>query len=255
MYNYFYFIDIPCGKVISAQPDVDGSKKILIFGKTGVGKSTVANAILGSDQLPIGSPIESTTRVAGRYKCSDYESISGAVYRIGIIDTVGVADSHSSKSDLPKRMKRTIKEIQSVNLVLFVIKMERFTRQERDSFEDVISLLQSSGKSNPSAVTAFVVTCCEQKSDENRDATKLEVKEYAKNITHFAGKGIYLVGLPPPDQIPEPLKEYYEKIRKRDTNTLQTLVRESQLEIRIQEPEEIRPRQTREKLSDFLFCS
>lgn len=89
-------------------------------------------------------------------------------------------------------------------------------------------------------MTALVVTCCEQKSEDERAAMKLELMQYAENVTKFAGKGVYLVGLPVMNDVPVPLKEHYEQLRRLDEIKLQKLVSDSKLEIPIEPAEEIK---------------
>ncbi len=218
---------------VSAQPNSASTKsrKILIFGKTGVGKRTIANAILGFNRLPIGTSIESATRQAGRVDFDEFVLPDGTSHKFAIVDTVSVTDTRSSKSHIIERANSAIKKLKSVNLILFVTKLERFTHQERDSFQEVISLLQHSAYT--STVTAYIVTGCEQKSEADREAGKADIIAFAGNVTSFAKKGTHFVGLPALDQLPAPLRSHYEQIRQLDEIKLKKLVKESLVDIPI----------------------
>ena len=63
-------------------------------------------------------------------------------FNVALVDTVSVADTRFSQKQNPQdRVKKGIKKIESVNLILFVSKLERYTKQERDSFETAMKLL------------------------------------------------------------------------------------------------------------------
>lgn len=209
---------------ILPQTTFSETRNILIFGQVGAGKSTVANAILGSDAFNVGKSIQSTTRQA------EMPIVHGVVkndckFNVALVDTVSVAGSRASgKYNLQDRMKEGITKIESVNLILFVSKLERHTNQEKDSFEEVMKHLRSScsQKTLASAVTAFVVTCCEQKSEEAREEIKHELR-MSTTVTQFAQKGIFLVGLPNLDEVPERLRQHHQENRKRDEEKLKSL--------------------------------
>ncbi len=201
------------------------TRKILIFGKAGAGKSTVANAIIGVDVFEVAGSIQSTTRKAiMRYE--EGKGSDGFTYKVALVDTVGVGDSRPPKS-LQERAMSGSKKLKAVNLILFVFKLERFTQQEKESFQAVMKFLGSSP--NASAVTALIVTCCEQKDEQAREQIKHELKQSTK-VAQFSQKGIFLVGLPPLNQLPPPIKEHYEQIIIEDTTKLQILTKKSHQE-------------------------
>ncbi len=204
------------------------TRNILFFGKAGAGKSTVANAIIGSDVFPVE---RSTIRQANLLSACDFPSSDGCMYRVALVDTVGVADSHQSRS-LLERTNNGITKLKSVNLILFVFKLERFTTQERDSFQEVMRILNKTRYA--STVTALVVTCCDQKSEEAREEIKHELRKSEVNVVQFARKGIFLVGFPALNQLPPPLRSHYEQSRKIDEVKLRELTTESHQIVPIQ---------------------
>ena len=210
-----------------SQPHFRMTRNLLFFGKAGAGKSTVANAILGSDFFPVGTSIQSTTRKTEIHSTRDFCS-NGLTYGVALVDTVGVADNHPSRS-LVERANQGITMFKSVNLIVFVFKLERFTKQERDSFQTVMTLLRSSP--NASAVTALVVTCCDQKSEQAREEIMYDLQKSAKSVTHFAQKGIFMVGLPTLDQVPSQVRQHCEQNRKIDEMKLQSLTTASHYEV------------------------
>ncbi len=203
----------------SMEMEPSKTRNILIFGKIGTGKSTVANAILGCHVFPVGTSIDSTTRQAREVSQSGI-SFNGLTYSVTLVDTVDATDSHPSKS-LQKRVENSIKKFESFNLILFVFKLERYTTQESESFQMVMKLLGSN--QNASAVTALVVTCCEQKSEQAREKIKHQLRT-STNVAPFARKGIFLVGLPNLDEASPPLKQHYEGKKEEDEVNLQSLI-------------------------------
>ncbi|XP_034412937.1 GTPase IMAP family member 7-like [Cyclopterus lumpus] len=105
---------------------MSNSKRIAVLGKTGVGKSSVANTIFGEQRFKIGHTVNSETQ-----KCQAVtKSVNGG--NITLIDTPGVFDTDRSEEELKSEIVRCITEFApGPHAFLIVLKVERFTEQEQ----------------------------------------------------------------------------------------------------------------------------
>ncbi len=206
-------------------------RNILIIGKTGSGKASIANAILSSNVFHVGTAIQSTTR-----ECDDTIKtieVGQYAYTIALVDTVGVRDDQQHEQ-IQTRMREALKSFESLSMILLVFKLERFTPQEKVSFQEVVSVL-TSRFNNVSAITALIVTCCEQKDDQARNLIRenLAMHDTAK-VVQFAQKGTFLVGLPKLSEVPPEIKQIIELKINSDEQQLQDLAKQASMKENIQ---------------------
>ncbi len=216
-----------------ATPDsvsTNQARNILIIGKTGAGKASIANAILGSNVLYVGTAIESSTR-----ECNDIITVkshkAGSYnYKVALVDTVGVRDDRQQYQQIRRRIIEALNSFESLSMIILVFKLERFSPQERESFQKAISILKSRLVNDASSITALVVTCCEQKNDQAREEVRreleMDVTAFAK-VVRFAQKGTFLVGLPKLSELPPELKQFMEQRVTRDEQQLQELAKQA----------------------------
>ncbi|KAI9522164.1 hypothetical protein NQZ68_038800 [Dissostichus eleginoides] len=104
----------------------ESNRRIVILGKTGVGKSSVANAIFGEEVFNINDTANSETS-----KCqAETRSVSGR--KITLIDTPGFFDTNTPAQGLKSEIIRCIIECApGPHAFLILLKVENFTEQEQ----------------------------------------------------------------------------------------------------------------------------
>ncbi|XP_074518487.1 GTPase IMAP family member 7-like [Halichoeres trimaculatus] len=111
--------------------------RVVILGRAGSGKSSLANTILGKQLFQI-----SHTAGSGRSKCqAKTRSVKGR--SVTLIDTPGLFDTDVSEGDLQCEILRCITEhAPGPHAFLIVLKVEKFTEQEQaviDKIEEYFS--------------------------------------------------------------------------------------------------------------------
>lgn len=213
-------------------------RNILIVGMTGAGKASTANAILGDNTFYVGSAIQSTTRKSNDAVTVRNHEAHGYNHNITIVDTVGVADDRDDRN-IQRKIDDALDNFTSLNLIIFVFKNERFTAQERESFNGAITALEPRIP-NASSITALIVTYCEQKDDQSREELRTELEKQGsptKVIADFAQKGTFLVGLPKLSEIAPALKQFVKRQVQRDERKLREMVRKANTIERVCSPE------------------
>ncbi|XP_054483214.1 uncharacterized protein LOC129116239, partial [Anoplopoma fimbria] len=105
---------------------VSNRTRIVILGKTGSGKSSLANTIFGDELFKIGHTANSETSKCGAIT----KSVNGR--NITLIDTPGFFDTDRSEEELKPGIVRCITECApGPHAFLIVLKVERFTEQEQ----------------------------------------------------------------------------------------------------------------------------
>ncbi|XP_056299249.1 GTPase IMAP family member 7-like [Pseudoliparis swirei] len=106
---------------------VSNSRRIVILGKTGVGKSSLANTIFGEGLFEVGDTVNSETRTCQ----AETKPVNGG--NITLIDTPGFFDTHRSEEEMKSAILRCVTEFApGPHVFLIVLRVERFTPQEQD---------------------------------------------------------------------------------------------------------------------------
>ncbi|XP_029975288.1 GTPase IMAP family member 7-like [Salarias fasciatus] len=108
-------------------PSAGESKRIVLLGKTGSGKSSLANIILGEDLFTVHHSSDSGTTTCQ----SETRDVSDR--KITLVDTPGLFDTERSEEDLKPEIMKCITECApGIHAFLIVLKVETFSEQEQE---------------------------------------------------------------------------------------------------------------------------
>ena len=179
-------------------------RNAMLVGKTGSGKSTVGNFLAFPTEdnskhgtFPVSDSQESTTAYYARHVKVHFP-VGNVTYKTKIVDTMGLFDtSDVSAQDILNNVKKYMCQRldEGINLLLFVMKRGRVTKEELECFEIIIKYF----KDDVSSISALVITHCEYLDEEKRKNVVDDFKTSPKTmeIANFMKRGIIAVGLPP----------------------------------------------------------
>lgn len=197
-------------------------RNIVILGKTGAGKATIANVIVDHPMFNVSTSVEGITRSA-RDSTASYES-DDFKYNIKLIDTVGVEDTKFRRQHLLHEITSFLKTIDCIHLIIFVFKNSRFTKEDSEAFGYIADVFEPVIKD----ISLLVITCCEvlSKDARNRLVVDFETKQSTKNIADVVkNKGIEPVGFPNLETVRAPLIPIYKESVKEDSEKLRKIVK------------------------------
>ena len=214
---------------MSVQTDVR-ERCVVVLGKSGAGKSTVANILMGHDPMSPESPqfsvsekvFASVTREVSAAKTEFWRN--NTKYVMTVIDTVGLFDTEAVGNDevLEKIEEYFKNNIIGVNLILFVLKKNRFTEEEKMVFSFIGSKLVK----EICPISALVITGCEADIPEAREDMLKEFRSgpNSKETARQMKKGMFPVGFPPLKSMLPALQPALKPVIENDRNSLLDLV-------------------------------
>ena len=191
-------------------------RTIVILGKPGVGKATIANEILGERKLPVSTTVGGMTRALNPVQIAEKrDTDKGYSYKIYVIDVDSTSTSAAVREDL--------KECDGVNLVLLVFKSGRFTNEEKELFHTILDSIPKAAE-----ISGLVVTTCEDLSEHARRNLVEDFKsnKHTASIASKLQKGILTVGFPNLEAVRPELKDVYSEDVENDRDKLHTLIQE-----------------------------
>ncbi|XP_068708026.1 GTPase IMAP family member 4-like [Montipora foliosa] len=170
------------------------NRNVVVLGKTGAGKSTVANKISGLQEFEVKNVAGSVTSEVKSVCCIFSDNDNRILYHLKTIDTIGVFDTKRKNDDVMAEIKKFFltEAPEGVNLVLFVFRRGRFTEEEIRTFE----FITKNFKEQISGFSAMVITACEGLNEQARAEFLYSFRQEAGDIASFMKKGIYTVGFP-----------------------------------------------------------
>ena len=205
---------------------------VVILGKTGTGKSTIANMLVGYDPMSQEDPpfevsdnlYQTCTRSVKERK-SEFKQ-GNTVYRMRVVDTPGLFDTFG------KRTSEAFKELEGyfndhfivgVNLILIACRKAVFLPEEKQALSAITGKFGGVCK-----ITAIVITQCEHDNSVGARENVCEIFKNNKDTKEIAlqmGKGIYTVGFPPVKQMEEScLESCLETLKKAMKDDTQQLI-------------------------------
>lgn len=156
----------------------DDVENILVFGRTGNGKSALANVISDTDKF---GESEKSTSETENYQIQNFEW-EGMKYRV--IDTIGVGDTKLGNDDVLYKIGEAIHFMKKGIKQVLVVVGRRYTKEETDAFD----LLKSAiFENNITGYITIVRTHFDnfknpEKCDKDKEDLKKENKKLSKII-------------------------------------------------------------------------
>lgn len=203
----------------SIEPHAKLVRNIVILGKIGTGKATIANMILGHPKFTVSTSVEGATRSIKDSTASCNRN--GIEYNIKLIDTVGVRDTEP-RSHILSEVEKFVESTNGIHLIIFVFKNSRYTKEDEEAFGVVTGLFKSVIEN----ISLLVITCCEGLNKDARDelVDNFKTEEPTKQIAVVMKKGIVPVGFPDLKTVTILLKPTYEESILEDSKKLQGLI-------------------------------
>ena len=198
-------------------------QNVVILGKVGAGKKTIANHIVGKDIFQTESASDARDGFC-HYKDLSTENTH---YRILTIDTEGLDTGPCNP------LPYIAQHFQTIHLIIFVTAKGRYTDESHNSFIRTVQSLHQRAK----PFCALIITHCEGITNESRQEIidGFEVGSRSSEVAALMGKKIYTVGLRDISKVEPSMKESYQKGIAEDEKAIRRLVKECTSSLSVQD--------------------
>lgn len=200
-------------------------RNIIILGRTGTGKKTIANKLLGDERFQVDSAMTSVTREVRSMKAE--EKVDRNVhYNIKIVDTLGPYSKKVDQASIFKEIhEHCTGACDEIHLILFTFRYGVYEQREID----IVTAICEHFQDQIPKISALVITGCESLDEEGRRSLidELRTETITRRVVQLMHKGIFPVGFPNLKDMKPALKEEYEQVTYCDTNYLKELVSEA----------------------------
>jgi GTPase SAR1 family protein len=194
------------------------TRNILIIGRTGNGKSTLANVLTNSEKFNEGSGTTSTTKELQK---ENFEiEINGEKIQYRVIDTIGIGDTQLGQRQVLNRIAEACYEVdRGLNQIFFVLG-RKFTEEELEAYNILREIIFDENITYYTTIvrTNFPDFDSKEKCEEDREKLNQESPKLAE-LVRTCNKLIYVDN--PPTNI-EIGKDISEKQKKRKQNEIET---------------------------------
>ena len=217
--------------MVTANAFAINDRIVVVIGKTGAGKSTVANKILESsnaeNQFKVSDTVlDSVTQSVSAEKAL-LKAKGDVYYSVEVVDTIGLFDTSAlakkrNNNDIMKEIELFFRErISGANLILFVFKQGRWTDEEQQTFDLFTKYFVDTEVSD---ISALVVTGCDGYTEEQKEKVCKEFEEKQPDICRFMKKGVLAVSFQDVSKLIEEIQPIHKEKQKADQEKLRQLV-------------------------------